>query len=192
VCTRLDAELKASSPQVRSFLGGSEATIASLRRTCESLSRRERAMRAEAGAPSMAALDDERSQLQKRLDSEADPQLQQSLKGALGALDELKRQRRLLQLGAERLQAEHTRLIYTLEGLASQFVRLRTAGPGEAPGDLEQSVQQLRAGIDAIADALEEVSRTAPAALSELAVAPDAPSEVTDGRDPGHAGRTRT
>jgi hypothetical protein len=84
----------------------------------------------------------------------------------------LKRQRELLRIGADRLQAEHSRLVYTMEGLASQFVRLRTAGPGAAPAQLEESVAQLRQGIDAIADALEEVSREAPAAMRDLAAAP--------------------
>lgn len=174
VCERLEAELKSAPEQVRAFLGGSDRTIASLRRTCEDLSRRERAMREEQAPQAIAQLDQERAALQGRAAHERDPQLSQSLQGAVAAIDELKRQRELLRLGADRLQAEHTRLLYTLEGLASQFVRLRSAGGAGGAGELEQGVLQLRAGIDAIAEALEEVSREAPAALRELATAPDA------------------
>ncbi len=93
------------------------------------------------------------------------------------------RQRELLRLGADRLQAEHSRLLYTLEGIASQFVRLRTAGGAAAP-ELEQSLGQLRDGIDAIAGALEEVSRAAPAAMRDLATGPA-------DTGPGAAPRTR-
>ena len=190
VCDRLEAELKSSPEQVRAFLGGSGRTIASLRHTCEDLSRRERAMREEADPRSVAQLEDEHQALQRRLAGERDPQLAQSLQGALAAIDELKRQRQLLRLGADRLRAEHTRLLYTLEGLASQFVRLRTAGAGAAPAELEEGVLQLRAGIDAIADALEEVSREAPAALRELATAPDA--EAAEGEPSASPARSRS
>ena len=188
VCDRLEAELKSSPDQVRAFLGGSNLTLASLRHACEDLSRRERAMRAEAAPQAVAQLDDERAALQLRLAAERDPQLVQSLQGAVAAIDELKRQRELLRLGADRLQAEHTRLLYSLDGLASQFVRLRTAGAGAGAAELEQSVLQLRAGIDAIADALEEVSREAPAGLRESATAPDASLSADD---PGAPPRSR-
>ena len=172
VCDKLEAELRASPEQVRAFLGGSDVTIASLRRTCEDLSRRERAMREEADPASVARLDEERAGLEKRIAAESDAQLRQSLQGAIAAVEELKRQRELLRVGAERLQAEHTRLLYTLEGLASQLVRLRTAGDTAAPADVSKSALDLRARIDAIADALEEVSREAPAAMRELATGP--------------------
>jgi carbonic anhydrase/acetyltransferase-like protein (isoleucine patch superfamily) len=183
VCNRLEAELKSAPEHVRAFLGGSEQTIVSLRRTCEDLSRRERAMRAEVDPQAIARLDEERTGLEKRLAEEKDPEVRKSLEGALAAVGEWKRQRDLIRLGADRLQAEHTRLLYTLEALASQFVRLRTAGAGAAPADLEASVQQLRAGIDAIADALEQVSREAPAAMRELAVAPPDSTESAPGLD---------
>jgi carbonic anhydrase/acetyltransferase-like protein (isoleucine patch superfamily) len=172
VCDKLEAELRSSPEQARAFLGGSDLTISSLRRTCEDLSRRERAMREEANPDSVARLGEERAALEKQLASEQDEQLRGSLRGAVAAIDEVKRQRELLRVGAERLQAEHTRLLYTLEGLASQLVRLRTAGATAAPGELSQSVLDLRARIDAIADALEEVSREAPSAMRELATGP--------------------
>jgi len=80
----------------------------------------------------------------------------------VAALDEQRRQRELLRLSADRLQAERMRLVYTLEGLAAQFVRLRTAGAEAArmpSGDLEQGVKQLGAELDAIAEALDQESQ---------------------------------
>lgn len=182
VCDRLEAELKASPDRVRDFLGGSEGTIGSLRRTCEDLARRERELRAEADAAALGRLDEERAALEKRSLQEKDELIAKSLRGALAAIDEQKRQRELVKLAADRLEAEHTRLLYTLEGLASQFVRLRTAGAGAArePAEMERAVTQLRAELDAIADALEEVSRATPAGMPrELAEAPAAEQDAS-------------
>ncbi len=167
VCGKLEAELRAAPERVREFLGGSAETIASLRGTCEDLARRERELRREASAEALQRLDEERAALEKRIAQQGDEQIRGSLRGALAAIDEQKRQRELLKLAADRLDAEHTRLLYTLEGLASQFVRMRTAGAqGRDPAELEQSVAQLRQELDAIADALEEVTRAQPKALS--------------------------
>lgn len=165
VCDKLRTELRASPQYVSEFLGASDATIDSLRRTCEDLLARERALRAEAGSEAIARLDEEKAALQARIASQADDAIRRSLEGAVAAIDEQRRQRELLRLSADRLQAEQTRLIYTLEGLASQFVRLRSAGDqaGRAPArELEQSVTDLRGEIDAIADALEQVDRDSP------------------------------
>jgi carbonic anhydrase/acetyltransferase-like protein (isoleucine patch superfamily) len=165
VCDRLEAELRASPERVRAFLGASDGTIASLRRTCEDLVRREKVLRTEVDAAALERLDEERKALGDRITSEPDEIIRRSLTGAVAAIDEQRRQRELLRLGANRLEAEQTRLLYTLEGLVSQFVRLRTAGAeaGRAPdAELEQSVKQLGTEIDAIADALEQVSRDVP------------------------------
>jgi carbonic anhydrase/acetyltransferase-like protein (isoleucine patch superfamily) len=157
VCDKLEAELRVSPERVREFLGGSGETVATLRSTCEDLARRERELRTEADAG--ARLDEERSALETRIASERDEQTASSLRGAIAAIDEQKRQREILKVRAERLDAEQTRLLYTLEGLASQFVRLRTSGmqPG-AGAEVDSSVAQLRNELDAIADALDDVT----------------------------------
>ena len=64
VCDRLEQELRDSPEHVRAFLGTSQETIASLRRTCDDLARREQAMREEAD---VSRLDEERAALQKKL-----------------------------------------------------------------------------------------------------------------------------
>jgi carbonic anhydrase/acetyltransferase-like protein (isoleucine patch superfamily) len=185
VCGKLESELRAAPELVRDFLGGSAETVASLRATCEDLARRERELRAEASPAALQRLEEERAALEKRIAQQQDEQIRLSLSGALAAIDDQKRQRELLRLAADRLDAEHTRLLYSLEGLASQFVRARTAGAqGRDPAGLEQSVRQLRQELDAIADALEEVSRTTPSgstAMRELAEAP-ASAEGGSGR----------
>ena len=189
-CDKLQAELRASPERVREFLGNPESTIASLRSTCEDLARRERELRAEAEPAALVRLDEERAAIDQRLAGCRDPAAAESLRGALAAIDEQKRQRELTRLAAERLDAEHTRLLYTLEGLASQFVRLRSAGAqaaDERPG-LERAVEQLRTELDAIAGALEDVSGPL-ARLREVAEAPAAPAPAEESRDP--RGRTR-
>ncbi len=164
-CDRLASELRAAPEHVRAFLGTSEGTLASLRRTCEDLLRREQAVRAELEAPPLGRLENEKRELEARLNATTDERIRRSLTGAVAAIDEQRRQRELLRLSADRLQAERMRLVYTLEGLASQFVRLRTAGEeaGRASvTDLEQGVRDLGAELDAIADALEQESHDVP------------------------------
>jgi len=177
VCDKLEAEMKASPEAVREFLGGSGQTVASLRRTSEDLLARERALRAEIDEAAAGHLAEERAAVERRLAAETDEQIRMSLAGALAAMDEVKKQRELLRVGADRLQAEHTRLLYTLEALASQFVRLRSAGKdARATAELEASVAQLRAELDAITDALEQVSRNAP--MAALASPPPRDDEL--------------
>ena len=100
ICDRLEQELRASPEHVRDFLGASQETLTSLRRTCEDLAQREQAMREEAN---VTRLDEERAALEKRFAAESDAGLKQSLTGAIAAIDELKRQRELLRVGADRL-----------------------------------------------------------------------------------------
>jgi len=178
-CDKLEAELRASPERVREFLGGSQDTIATLRRTCEDLARRERELSAEVDGTALARLDEERAALEKRIAGQRDEPTADSLRGALAAIDEQKRQREILKVRSERLDAEQTRLLYTLESLASQFVRLRTSGtqPG-ATAELEKSVAQLRSELDAVADALDDVAlHPTPDRLREFAEAPATPEE---------------
>jgi carbonic anhydrase/acetyltransferase-like protein (isoleucine patch superfamily) len=163
-CDRLASELRAAPEQVRSFLGASDATVAGLRRACEDLFRREQAVRAELDPAALARLEQDKRGLEERLGLETDERIRQSCLGAVAAIDEQRRQRELLRVSADRLQAERMRLVYTLEGLAAQFVRLRTAGAeaGRLSSDgLEQGVKQLGAELDAIAEALDEESHGA-------------------------------
>lgn len=165
-CDRLTSELRAAPEHVRSFLGASEGTVTSLRGTCEDLFRREQALRAELDPTMLGRLDEEKRALDERLAGEADERIRRSLTGAVVAIDEQRRQRNLLRVSAERLQAERLRLVYTLESLASQFVRLRTAGTEAgrpSSVDLERGVEALGDELNAIADALEEESPDVPA-----------------------------
>jgi hypothetical protein len=62
---------------------------------------------------------------------------------------------------ADRLEAELTRLIWTIEGMGTELVRVRTAGTELYKGstaEIAKSVEQLRDEIDTIARALEEVN----------------------------------
>ena len=176
-CTKLTAELLASPERVRDFLGGSGATIDGLQRTCTELLRREGELRREAD---IGHLPEERAAIAARIEREQDGQVRESLRGALAAIDGQQKERDLLRVAADRLDAEHTRLLYTLEQLAAQFARLRSAGEGaaRAPQELQQGVLQLRSELEAIADALESV-----------AVAP--PDEALAELNPGQRSRTR-
>src|SRR5690606_37677260 len=101
---------------------------------------------------------------------------------ALSALDQQIAQRRDIARNANRLEAEHTRLLATLEGLHVNVVRLRTADLANADlagAGVRTSLESLKAEVSALADAAEEVNR-----IQEFAEPPES-------FEPGSGGRTR-
>lgn len=167
VCDRLDRELRGSSEQVRTFLGAPDETVSSLRRTCHEILRRERELRAESDEATLAQLDAERGAIEARIAATSDASVRRSFEAAASAIAEQRRQREHIAAAATRLEAEHTRLVWTLESMAAQLVRLRSTGAVTTDATLERSVAELRAGMDAIADALTDVSDADRAALAE-------------------------
>jgi carbonic anhydrase/acetyltransferase-like protein (isoleucine patch superfamily) len=171
-CDRIGAELRQARPQVRALLGASDRTAAMLRTTCSALVAREQALRAECSPDRLAFLDHEREELQRRRAAATDERVRHSLSSAVEAIDDQKRQRALLATSAERLDAELTRMEWTLDGMAAQLVRLRTAGDDVAAAPSEEvlrSLGQLHDEIDAMAEALEHVAGNAPEPLAEIA-----------------------
>jgi hypothetical protein len=161
-CERIEAELRQAPESVRELLGATAETARGLRETCLSLLQRERTLRLESSAESLSFLDKEKQELQRRIMAATDPAVRQSLTQAVAAIDEQRRQRGLMHQSAERLDAELTRLTWTLDGMGAQLARLRAAG-AEATStpntEVLQSMKQLHDEIDAIAEALEGVAR---------------------------------
>lgn len=185
-CAKLEAEIQQAPPQAREYLGASLSTVRALKQTCHGLLRREQVLRAETSAEAVAELEEERAALQKRLEAVTDEHVRRSLASAVAAIDEQKRQRELMARTADRLDAELTRLLWTMDGMGAQLVRLRTAGAEVgAAGDLEaaRGVKKLQEEIGAIADALEEI---AAAQRAELVPVSDVGG---DGSAPAPAGR---
>lgn len=177
-CERITAELRQAPAQVRAALGANEQAVHALRETCLGLLDRERLLRAECSPQSLAFLDRERAELERRIATSTDAPVRRSLEQAVAAIDDQRRQRALLRLSAERLDAELTRLVWTLDGMGAQLVRLRSAGleAARAPdAGVLQSMQQLHEEIDAIAEALEHVAQ-GDVAQDDAAEAPSAPS----------------
>jgi carbonic anhydrase/acetyltransferase-like protein (isoleucine patch superfamily) len=162
ICDRLEEEYARAPELVRGMFGDARTTLSSLRRSCLDLLARERALRAEASPAALTRLEQEKSALQSRLAQVTDEQVQRSLSGAVAAISAQQEQRRSLQNNADRLEAELTRLIWTMEGMGTELLRVRTAGAdlyqGSA-GEIAQSVQQLQDEINSIAEALEELQR---------------------------------
>lgn len=161
-CERIEAELRQAPEQVRELLGASGDTARGLRETCLGLLRRERTLRAECSPESLAFLEKEKAELERRGAEATDPAVRSSLTLAVGAIDDQLRQRGLMRQSAERLDAELTRLMWTLDGMGAQLVRLRAAGAevaGTPDPEMLRTMQQLHDEIDAIADALEHVAR---------------------------------
>ena len=161
-CDRLEDEYGRAPEPVRAMFGETRATLANLRRTCLDLAARERALRAEASPEAFARLDQEKAALEARLAQASDEQVKRSLSGAIGAIAAQHDQRKQLQNNADRLEAELTRLIWIMDGMATELVRVRAAGVELYKGstvEIARSVEQLKDEIDNIAQALEDVNR---------------------------------
>ena len=160
-CERIEAELRSAPDSVREYLGATAQTASALRATCMGLLQRERVLRSESSAESLAFLEQEKAELQKRIASASDERVRDSLRSAVAAIDDQHQQRMRLRTNADRLDAELTRMQWTLDGMATQLVRLRTAGVEAGPAsntEVLRTVEQLHDEIDAIAEALEHVS----------------------------------
>ncbi|MCP3163556.1 hypothetical protein [Myxococcus qinghaiensis] len=162
LCAKLLAELGQGPEVLREVVHAPERTVEALRQGCHALARRERELRALVTPEETRRLEEERERLSTRVAAEKDAVVRERLQGALTALDAQRAQRAELATAADRLEAEHTRLYYTLEGLYAQVLRVRSAdaaGEDIAGLGLRQSVEQLGAEVEAVTQALEEVHR---------------------------------
>jgi len=162
LCAKLLTELGQGPEVLREVVHAPERTVEALRQGCHALARRERELRALVTPEETRRLEEERERLSTRVAAEKDAVVRERLQGALTALDAQRAQRAELATAADRLEAEHTRLYYTLEGLYAQVLRVRSAdaaGEDIAGLGLRQSVEQLGAEVEAVTQALEEVHR---------------------------------
>jgi hypothetical protein len=172
LCDKILAELESGPPIVREVVTEPRATIGGLRQACLETARRERELRGVLAAQDEAGLVAERDALAARLSSERDEIVRDRLGQALRALEQQLAHRAELTTAATRLEAENTRILYTLENLHMQLLRARSTDIGgpELGGKLRDSLRDLGTQIDAVAEALEWAS--APAT-------PGAPNENT-------------
>jgi hypothetical protein len=165
LCDKLLAELRGAPGVLREVVHQPEPTVEALRRSCHELVRRERELRALSSPEDEKRLAEERAGLAARVEAEADAVVKERLGSALEVLDEQRRQRAELGTAASRLEAEYTRLYYTLEHLYAQVLRVRSADTVSADvagAGLRKSLEQLGTEMDAVAEALEDVHRAPP------------------------------
>lgn len=171
LCERVLRSLREGPTLLREVVQRPEATVESLRRSCHALVHREAELRALWTEEDRRRLAREREALAARVASESDTVTREHLSEALSALDAQAEQRAALLTAAGRLEAEHTRLYYTLEGLHAQLLRLRSAGEApsaEADAGLRRSLERLDAEVDAVAEALESLRRDSPEPIAEV------------------------
>jgi len=162
LCDKLLGELRGGPAVLREVVHSPEQTVEALRKSCHELARRERELRALFSPEDERRLADEHAALTTRVEAEKDAVAKERLASALKVLEEQQRQRAELGTAASRLEAEHTRLYYTLENLYTQVLRVRTAdsiSEDVAGTGLRHSVEQLGAEMEAVTEALEEVHR---------------------------------
>jgi hypothetical protein len=172
LCDKLLAEVETGPPIVREIVTEPQKTIAGLRQACLEIARRERELRSVLAAQENGALVADREALAARLSNERDEIVRDRLGQALRAFDEQMAHRAELETAATRLEAENTRILYTLENLHMQMLRARSTdiGAPELGGKLRESLRDLGTQIDAVAEALEFAS--APAGAEREAASP--------------------
>ncbi len=179
-CRKLLAALKDAPATVRDFLSNPEQTVEALRKSWHDLLKRENTLRAFANPTERVRLEGERAVLEARVAAEADDVARTRLQGALAALDQQRAQHTEVLKSANRLEAERTRLGYTLDGLYAQVMRVRTSEISDdaAQAGLRQSLDQLRDEMGALADAVTSVNESttamtaAPADVSDIRAGP--------------------
>jgi hypothetical protein len=157
LCDKLLAELESGPAIVREVVTDPRATIAGLRQACVETARRERDLRAVLAAQDEDRLRAERAALAGRLSAEPDAIVRDRLGQALAALDQQLVHRAALATAAARLEAENTRILYTVENVHMQLLRARSTDMGapELGGRLRDSLRELGTQIEAVAEALE-------------------------------------
>ncbi len=163
LCDKLLAELESGPSIVREVVTEPRATIGGLRQACLEIARREHELRTVLAAQEDGALGAERDALAGRVSTERDEIVRDRLGQALRALDEQIAHRAELTTAASRLEAENTRILYTVESLHMQLLRARSTDMGapELGGKLRESLRELGTQIDAVAEALEFASTPA-------------------------------
>jgi len=189
LCDKLLAELESGPPILREVVTHPRETIGGLRQACLEIARREHELRTVLAGQEEAALVAEREGLVARLANEHDEIVRDRLGQALRALEQQLAHRAELATAATRLEAENTRILYTLENLRMQILRARSTdiGAPELGGKLRDSLRELGTEIDAVAEALEWAS--IPATAGTTAVTPPASVAAPDATDVAAAER---
>ena len=163
ICDKLLAELKSSPEVVHQMIRKPDETVQALQAASHELARRERELRSATPEGDDARLRGERADLNARIEAEPDEVVRIRLSSALAALDDQIRGRADLLVSAARIEAEGTRILYSLESLRAQVLRTRvadTSSPEVAGDGLRHGLEQLNREMDAVATALEEVHTT--------------------------------
>lgn len=179
-CEGLLSALRDASDQVKAFLGNPEKTVQALQASAKDLLRRERQLRALVNPGEEGRLASEKDRLVLRARSETDLVTRERFEAAVEAIDLQISQRREIARNANRLEAEHTRLIATLEGLHVNVVRLGTSDSVSADlagAGLRQSLEALKSEVDALADAAEQTNR-----IQDFATGPESFDSPDGGR----------
>jgi hypothetical protein len=160
LCDTILAEIESGPQIVREVVTKPKETIGGLRQACLEIAHRERELRVVLDAQQESEVVAERDALAARIASEQDTIVRERLSQALRAIEQQLAHRADLTTAAARLDAENTRILYTLESLRMQLLRARSTdiGAPDVGGTLRESLRALGTEIDAVAEALEWAS----------------------------------
>lgn len=165
IARQLIQEIEAGPKVLREMVEKPTQTVEGLRKGYHALAERERRLRARVNDQEQARLTRERAALVAKRDRAGDELTRARYDEALKALDLQRSELAALATAADQVEAERTRLRYTLEGLLAQVIRARSVhGADSAAGDaaLKQSLERLSDEVGAVTEALEAVNTAPP------------------------------
>lgn len=175
LCDRLRADLASGPAIARDVVRDPEKTVESLRRSCHELLKRVAQLQSFGSEEEERRLDEDRRGLTARIAAQSDDVARERLQAALASVDSQIQQRSEMKRLAARLEAEYTRLYYSLQNLHSQVLRLKSVDLSAEDVQrqaLRQTADQLAAELDAVAEALEEVNRRDAASTGSSTASP--------------------
>ncbi len=165
LATQLLSELASAPSAMREVVQRPEQTVTGLQKGCHALTERQEQLAALVRPEDDARLAREQEALTAKRDAQTDEVTREKLSQALAALATQQRERAQMKTQLGRLEAEQTRILYTLEGLLAQVRRAKTAqgtAAELASSALREGATRLGDELAAVADALEEVSQVSP------------------------------
>lgn len=160
LCAALLESFRDGPDALKEVLHRPERTLNAVKDACHALYHREEALRKIASPEEDERLRYERLELTRKLDGAPDAVVRERLGAAIQSLDRQMEGRKALATSAARLEAERTRLRYTLEALQTEVLRVKSADTGAAGVQgIEQELARVGEELTAVADSIDAVSR---------------------------------
>ncbi len=179
LCDTLLTELAQAPQTVRTFISEPQQTVASMRATLKSLDQRRQQLLAEGAQGRLAAADQQRAELQTRLEGTQDLETRRRLEEGLQSMASQRSALEQLLVLTERVDGEYTALLIHLQELRTRVSLAKSSGSTVQLEGVKASVQRLNDELGAISEAMDAVRR---GELSPVIAEPESRVDQTSGQ----------